>query len=113
MVNGEVPLGHDLLQIAVLSEYRRYHRTQSRMITSSKCRPRNSAGRLPVTIRPTRSAHPHLCNRTILLPKHLCHVGSPFSRSALTEEGSLQRPPDYVNNLRSIVKFTVSDELRP
>src|SRR5215475_3313328 len=37
-------------------EYRRYHRTHSRMITSSKCRPRNSAGRLRVTLHRTRSA---------------------------------------------------------
>src|SRR5262249_53018239 len=31
------------------------HRTHRRMITSSKCRPRNSAGRLRVTIHRTRS----------------------------------------------------------
>src|SRR6476469_5622191 len=36
-------------------EYRRYHRTHTRMITSSKCRPRNSAGRLRVTLHRTRS----------------------------------------------------------
>src|SRR4030095_2732480 len=36
-------------------EYRRYHRTHRRMITSSKCRPRNRAGRLRVTIHLTRS----------------------------------------------------------
>src|SRR5918993_189735 len=33
-----------------VSEYRRYQRTQRRMITSSKCRPRNSAGLFRVTI---------------------------------------------------------------
>src|SRR5215472_1591960 len=37
-------------------EYRKCHRTHRRMITSSKCRPRNSAGRLGVTIQRTRSA---------------------------------------------------------
>ena len=37
-------------------EYRRYQRTHRRMITSSKCRPRNSAGRFRVTIQATRSA---------------------------------------------------------
>jgi putative heme iron utilization protein len=36
-------------------EYRRYQRTHRRIITSSKCRPRNSAGRRSVTIHPTRS----------------------------------------------------------
>ena len=35
--------------------YRKYQRTQSRMITSSKCRPRNSAGRFLVAIHPIRS----------------------------------------------------------
>src|SRR5262245_56422106 len=39
-----------------VSEYPKYHRTQRMMITSSKCRPRNSAGRLRVTIHRTRSA---------------------------------------------------------
>jgi hypothetical protein len=38
------------------AEYRRYHRTHRRMIKSSKCRPRNSAGLLRVKIHPTRSA---------------------------------------------------------
>ena len=37
-------------------EYRKYQRTHRRMITSSKCRPRNSAGRFRVTIHATRSA---------------------------------------------------------
>src|SRR6516165_5145038 len=37
-------------------EYRRYQRTRRRMITSSKCRPRNSGGRLQVTLHRTKSA---------------------------------------------------------
>src|ERR1051325_9714871 len=45
-------------------EYRRYQRTHKRIITSSKCRPRNSAGRFRVTIHRTRSVHP-VCNRSI------------------------------------------------
>src|SRR5262249_23533950 len=39
-----------------VSEYRKYQRTPRRMITSSKCRPRNSAGLLRVTLHRTRSA---------------------------------------------------------
>src|ERR1017187_10547133 len=38
-----------------VSEYRRYHRTHKRMITSSKCRPRKSAGLFRVTIHRTKS----------------------------------------------------------
>src|SRR4051812_36144279 len=38
-----------------VSEYRKYQRTHRRMITSSKCRPRNSAGRFRVTINRTKS----------------------------------------------------------
>jgi hypothetical protein len=39
-----VPLGHDLLEIAQASAKRRYRRTQL-MISGSKCRPLNAAGR--------------------------------------------------------------------
>src|SRR3954453_3047118 len=41
-----------------VNEYRRYHRTHRRMITFSKCRPRNSAGRFRVTATPYKTARP-------------------------------------------------------
>src|ERR1035438_3763415 len=43
-----------------VSEYRRYQRTHKRMITSSKCRPRKSAGLFRVTIHRTKSPQPRL-----------------------------------------------------
>ena len=62
-----------------VSEYRKYHRTHRRMITSSKCRPRNSAGRLQVTIHPPQSVklrlqqnhEPRLGRLYTLTPSHL------------------------------------------
>jgi hypothetical protein len=41
-------------------EYRKYHRTHRRMITSSKCRPRNSAGRLGSRYNVPDQLRPHL-----------------------------------------------------
>src|ERR1035441_11130059 len=43
-----------------VSEYRRYQRTHKRMISSSKCRPRKSAGLFRVTIHRTKSPQPRL-----------------------------------------------------
>ena len=43
-----------------LSEYRKYQRTQRTMVTSSKCRPRNSAGRFWLTVSPYQIDHQRL-----------------------------------------------------
>jgi hypothetical protein len=57
--------------------YRKYQRTHRRMITSSKCRPRNSAGRFLLTLQRTKSAQSHL--QHILFLRHR-QVNSGLSR---------------------------------
>ena len=49
---GEPAFRHHLLQIAVAERVPQIHRTHSMMITSSKYRTRNSAGRFWITVSP-------------------------------------------------------------
>jgi hypothetical protein len=62
MVHGEAALRRYFLQIPVTEEYRKYQRTHSTMIPSSKCRPRNRADRLLVKVHLNGSARA-VCNR--------------------------------------------------
>src|SRR5262245_47882890 len=61
-----------------VNEYRKYQRTQKRMMTSSKCRPRNSARRLRVTIYPARSDQPRLQQNQLLRVRNHEGVDSVF-----------------------------------
>ena len=45
VIDAHVALRHDPFQISEAYEKRRYQRTQRTMISASKCRPLNSAGR--------------------------------------------------------------------
>src|ERR1039457_953240 len=63
-----------------VSEYRRYHRTHKRMITSSKCRPRKSAGLFRVTIHRTKLPQPRLQQNRI---EH--HIVKGIGDSALAD----------------------------
>jgi len=46
MIYVQIPFSHEFFQISIASAYRRYQRTQTMMISASKCRPLNRAGRL-------------------------------------------------------------------
>jgi hypothetical protein len=48
------------VRLRLTSEYRKYHRTHKMMITSWKCRPRNSAGRFSPTESPYQTRPPQL-----------------------------------------------------
>jgi hypothetical protein len=49
------------------------------MITSSKCRPRNSAVRFWLTLHATRSAYGRFCNRSSFCRLHVCFVAERLS----------------------------------
>src|SRR3954454_7465609 len=97
------------------SEYRRYQRTQRRMMASSECRPRNSAGRFRITgtpyqIRSARLQHNrlnHYVNAGVsrsLLKGLLLHARAVFKlarKKKITAE--------TLNDLRAKSKSRVSE----